>query len=70
MDRITRSQGVTGCNFRVVLEDGEPWFVLKDVCDVLELKLPHRAVDSLSEDDHCTTGVADRLGRSQRVTPH
>lgn len=52
---------------RVVLEDGEPWFVLKDVCDVLGLR-PDNVKPRLHKDDHCTTGVTDRLGRSQRVT--
>ena len=32
---------------RVVMIDGEPWFVAKDVCDVLEIKQPVRAVAGL-----------------------
>ena len=27
-----------GQNVRTVIRDGEPWFVAKDVCDVLELE--------------------------------
>ncbi|KAA9222019.1 MULTISPECIES: BRO-N domain-containing protein [Corynebacterium] len=59
---------MAGCNFRVVLEDGEPWFVLKDVCDVLEMEAPHMVAKRLHEDDRNTNSVTDRLGRSQRVT--
>nr|WP_141744773.1 BRO family protein [Corynebacterium sp. HMSC077G07] len=59
---------MTGCNFRVVLEDGEPWFVLKDVCEVLGLGNITWVSNRLNEDDLSTTKVTDRLGRSQRVT--
>lgn len=48
-------------------ENKEPWFVLKDVCDVLELQTYH-AKDRLVGDDLGTTEVIDRLGRSQQVT--
>ncbi|MGX6503574.1 MULTISPECIES: BRO family protein [Corynebacterium] len=58
---------MTGCNGRVVLEDGEPWFVLKDVCEVLEVKAFH-VKPRLQKDDLGSTDITDRLGRSQRVT--
>jgi prophage antirepressor-like protein len=36
---------------RIMDKDGEPWFVAKDVCDVLELKNPTVAVQSLDDDE-------------------
>lgn len=36
---------------RTVQVDGEPWFVAKDVCDVLELENVSRAVAGLDEDE-------------------
>lgn len=57
-----------GHNVRVVLQGGEPWFVLKDVCDVLELPNVGMVKERIMEDDISTTDVIDRLGRSQTVT--
>ncbi|WP_375699064.1 BRO family protein [Pseudophaeobacter sp. TrK17] len=39
---------------RVVSRDGSPWFVAKDVCDVLGIVNPSRAVASLDEDERGT----------------
>ena len=36
---------------RVVMRDGEPWWVLKDVCDVLELSNPSMIAERLDEDE-------------------
>lgn len=36
---------------RVVMKDGEPWWVAKDVCDVLEIQNVTQAIDRLDEDD-------------------
>lgn len=36
---------------RVVMKDGEPWWVAKDVCDVLELSNPTMALEGLDEDE-------------------
>lgn len=58
-----------GHDVRVVLDsDREPWFVLKDVCEVLELDSPHKVAERLEDYDRNSTPVIDRLGRSQGVT--
>lgn len=58
-----------GHNVRVVLDERQaPWFVLKDVCEVLELQAPHMVADRLEEHDRSSTSVIDSLGRSQQVT--
>ena len=36
---------------RVVSQDGEPWFVAKDVCDVLEIVNSRKAVSALDDDE-------------------
>ncbi len=36
---------------RTVQVNGEPWFVAKDVCDILELSNPSMAIESLDEDE-------------------
>lgn len=36
---------------RVVTKNGEPWFVAKDVCDILGLEQVTRAMDRLDEDE-------------------
>lgn len=36
---------------RTVEKNGEPWWVLKDVCDILGLGSPHKVADRLDEDE-------------------
>ena len=36
---------------RTVQRDGEPWFVLKDVCQVLDLGSPHKVAERLDPDE-------------------
>lgn len=36
---------------RTVIKDGEPWFVAKDICDILELTNPTMAIESLDDDE-------------------
>lgn len=43
-----------GHNIRTLLRNGEPWFVAKDVCEVLELGNVTRALDGLEEDEKMT----------------
>lgn len=57
-----------GAPIRVVLIDGEPWFVANDVCSVLEIASPRVAVSRLNTDDVCQTDVIDGMGRTQRTT--
>lgn len=48
--------------------NGEPWFVLKDVCDVLGIKNAREAAKRLDEDDVGQTDVVDRAGRMQNMS--
>ena len=50
---------------RVVDVQGEPWFVVADVCRVLDLSNPSMSAQSLDEDDLSSIEVIDSLGRKQ-----
>lgn len=47
---------------------GEPWFVLKDVCDVLGLSTPARVAKRLDSDEVSQAHLIDSVGRSQEMT--
>jgi anti-repressor protein len=47
---------------RIVQKDGEPWWVLKDVCDVLELSNPTMVADRLDEDEKTKVDPKSNLG--------
>ena len=55
-------------NVRTVHKDGEPWFVLKDVCEVLELTTPARVAERLDEDEVSQTHIIDTIGREQETS--
>jgi len=52
---------------RVVMIDGEPWFVAADVCRILGLTNVSLAVSRLDTDGVCSAYVTDDLGRQQQV---
>ena len=53
---------------RTVQVNGEPWFVLSDVCKVLELSTPARVAERLEKDEVSQTHTIDRMGREQKAT--
>lgn len=55
----------SGKEVRTVEQNGEPWFVLKDVCDVLGLNDPHTVARKLDEDERQQMPVTDSIGRQQ-----
>jgi len=52
---------------RTFIIDGEPWWVAKDVCDVLDIGNPSDAVRRLDEDEVDLIEVIDSLGRAQTI---
>ncbi|WP_446539700.1 phage antirepressor [Shouchella clausii] len=52
-----------GHELRIVDLDGEPWFVAKDVCNILELTNPTKAMSRLDEDERSNF----KLGRQGEV---
>ena len=58
-----------GNDIRVMTdEQGEPLFVLKDICDALDLKNISDVASRLDEDGVGTTEVIDNLGRTQKTS--
>lgn len=53
---------------RTVDVDGEAWFVLKDVCGVLEIADHKVVARRLDEDEVCQTPLTDSMGRQQSTT--
>lgn len=57
-----------GQDTRVVMVDGEPWWVAKDVCDVLGIQNASRAInEQVEEDEVRKTYVIDAVGREQET---
>lgn len=55
------------CRVRTVQRDNEPWFVLKDVCDVLGIS-KYRDTASRLDDDERGSARVDTLGGPQEMT--
>jgi anti-repressor protein len=53
---------------RTIVKDGQPWFVAKDVCEVLELSNHKDAISRLAESMKSVVGIADPHGRTQDTT--
>ena len=52
---------------RTIQKDGEPWWVLSDVCKVLELSSPHKVADRLEADEK-GRNLIPTLGGVQEMT--
>lgn len=52
---------------RVVMKNGEPWFVAKDVCNVLEIKNSRDSLARLDEDEKGVV-LTDTLGGKQEMS--
>lgn len=53
---------------RTIEKDGEPWFVLKDVCEILGLGTPARVSERLDKDEVSLAHLIDSIGRKQETT--
>lgn len=53
---------------RTVDMDGEAWFVLKDVCEILGISNHKMTAQRLDEDEVSQTYLADSMGRQQSTT--
>lgn len=65
MNNELKAFSYEGNEVRTVEVQGEPWWVLKDVCEVLEIHQPVRVAERLDEDEVSQTHVTDSLGRQQ-----
>jgi prophage antirepressor-like protein len=55
-----------GKPLRIILRDGEPWFIAKEVCDALGIQNTAQAVGRLDEDERGLCSI-DTLGGSQEL---
>jgi len=52
---------------RVITMDNEPWFIAKDVCDILELNNVSQALSRLDEDEKNTIILNDGIGNPNKL---
>jgi prophage antirepressor-like protein len=68
MDTLPQVFNYESKQIRIVIINGEPWFVAKDVCDILEHTNHKMAVARLDEDEVSKVYLTDSLGREQETT--
>lgn len=68
MNKVTIFKYEENKPVRTMNVSGEPWFVLKDVCDVLGLSTPARVAERLDSDEVSQAHLIDSMGRSQEMT--
>ena len=66
MNKLTKI--FDGQNLMIVENDGEPKFLLKDVCNILELSNPRQVKTRLEDDVISNYPIQDSLGRTQQAT--
>jgi prophage antirepressor-like protein len=57
-----------GRQVRTVTLNNDHWFVLRDVCEILDLTTPARVSERLDPDEVSLTHITDSLGRQQETT--
>lgn len=57
-----------GTQVRTIMQNGEPWWVLADVCKVLEIGNPSDAARRLDADEKHALDIIDPIGRTQTAT--
>lgn len=57
-----------GASVRVIQKSEEPWFVMADVCAVLEISNPRNVTARLDEDEKDSVHTTDTIGRSHLMT--
>lgn len=67
MDQLQKVFNYQDQQVRTVVKDGEPWFVAKDVCDVLGITDARKSVNLLDEDERNSIPITDSLGRNQET---
>ncbi|MCS1351187.1 Bro-N domain-containing protein [Mechercharimyces sp. CAU 1602] len=66
MDKLQRVFDYNGSDVRTLTQNGEPWFVAKDVCEVLDISNHRDAVYRLDDDERGSV-LVDTLGGKQEV---
>src|SRR5690625_4714721 len=66
MNQLTKM--FDGQNLTIIENEGEPNFLLKDVCNILELSNPRQVKTRLGDDVISNYPIQDSLGRTQQAT--
>ncbi|MBO9477571.1 Bro-N domain-containing protein [Shimia sp. R11_0] len=61
--RTSNTNGLDTLGVRTVTIDGEPWFVAKDVCEVLTIKNSRDKIAGLDDDEKDCVHISDAMGR-------
>ncbi|WEG14116.1 phage antirepressor KilAC domain-containing protein [Pullulanibacillus sp. KACC 23026] len=67
MQQIQKLFQFQSVNVRTLLINNEPWFVAKDICEVLDIKNSRDAVSRLDEDEFNTVVLTDGIGNPNRT---
>lgn len=67
MNKLTQVFEYEDRPVRTALVNGEPWFVAKDVCDILELGDVSKAVSRLDEDEKGTNSIPTPGGNQEML---
>jgi prophage antirepressor-like protein len=59
MNELTKVFNYQSKEVRTIVKDGEPWFVAKDVCDVLGLTNPSESLKALDSDEKSTLRISE-----------
>ena len=65
MNELTKVFTYQENEVRTIIKDGEPWFVAKDVCDILDISNHRDTATRLDDDEKDAVGIPDAMGRSQ-----
>jgi prophage antirepressor-like protein len=66
--RVFKAFAYQGKEVRTATRDGEPWWVLKDVCDILGLTTPARVAARLDDDEVSLAHLTDSIDRVQEIS--
>jgi anti-repressor protein len=66
-EEMMRTIGTGFGNIRVIEQDGNVWFIAKDICDILEIRNIQQAVVFLERSESIIMGGLDRSGRRQSI---
>ena len=67
MNQLQKVFNYQGNQLRTVVIDNEPWFVAKDVCEILNHSNHKVAISRLDEDEVSKVYLTDSLGRKQQT---
>jgi anti-repressor protein len=66
-NELQRIFNFKGQDLRIILLNEQPYFVAKDVCEILEIKNSRDALSRLDDDEKDAVGLTDTIGRNQKM---